>query len=294
MLLASTAYLGSCPSAYAQSPKSWAELAPAVVSDLERGRPLVVVVVVPLCSNSQIACGSHGLGSPGSLRTNLYWGALYGARRFFDRPERGYERIAVEAGDGSPGAPWLERVIYRRWVASAPWGAVAGSAVPGSPSTGAGGRVEQLVVLEAFHGEQIDAAVDHFWTLAGQGGAVRFQDGGRPRVERIHAVGYAGHDRLMDGHRLPTLAPSRGTEPIPSFVLACLSERFFGAPLRAAGSSTLVTTSAYVAPEGYAVEAAVRALGAAASPEAVRQEVVTAYAKWQAIPWRQASRYFAP
>jgi hypothetical protein len=293
-LLASAAQLGVCPTARAMSSKSWTDLAPAVVSDIERGRPLVVLVVVPLCSNSQIACGRHGLGSPGSLRTNLYWGALYGARRFFDRPERGYERVAVESGDGSTDSPWLERVIYRRWVAAAPWAVAAGASGATPPDEARGGRVEQIVVLEGFHGEHIDAAVDRFWALAVEGGTVRFHDGDGLRTERIHVVGYAGHDRLMDGHRLPELGPSPGARPIPSFVLACLSERFFGAPLRAAGSSTLVTTSAYVAPEGYAIEAAVRALGSAAPPEAVRQEVVTAYAKWQAIPWRQASRYFAP
>jgi hypothetical protein len=107
-------------------------------------------------------------------------------------------------------------------------------------------------------------------------------------------VGYAGHDRLMDGKQLPAPLPVERTRPIPSFVLACSSEDFFGAALRGVGLSTLVMTRSYVAPEGYAVEAAVRALGTAAAPSAVREQVVRAYARWQRIPERQASRYFAP
>ena len=270
------------PVAHAEPAASWLEQAPIAAEDVKAGHPLVVVVVVPLCANSQIACGSHGLGSPGNLRTNLYWGALFGARRFFERPERGYERVALDAASPSAAAPWLERVVYRRWVTPQLWG------------LGGASRVEQIVVLEGFHGEQIDAAVDRFWELAVRGGSVTFQDGDRWRRERVHVAGYAGHDRLMDGRRLPPPPRAEEARPIPSFVLACLSERFFGPALRHAGSSTLVMTSAYVAPEGYAIEAAVRGLGMAASPSAMRDEVVTAYAKWQAIPWRQASRYFAP
>ena len=173
-----------------QPPGSWSERSPHAIADVRQGRPLVIVVVVPLCSSSQIDCGDHGLGNPGSLRTNLYWGALYGARRFFERPDRGYERVAVEAGRAGAAAPWLERAIYRRWLGGGPWGVADGD------------RVEQIVVLEGFHGDDIDAAVDHFFLLTAHGGMVTFQDGARLRTERIHVAGYAGHDRLMDGHVL--------------------------------------------------------------------------------------------
>lgn len=257
----------------------WMEAAPSAAQDVARGRPLVVRVIVPLCHNAQIDCGPHGLGNPGNLRTNLYWGALFGARRFFDRPELGYERVAVDSGP-SDGAPWLERVVYRRWIPAGHW------------SAGSRPAIEQLVVLEAFHGDDIDLAVDHFWSLAGRGGSVAFRDGAELRSERVHVVGYVGHDRLMDGHRLPPPPPPAEAHPIPSFVLACFSERYFGEALRAVGSSTLVTTRSYVAPEGYCLEAAVRALGAAEPAAAVRAAVVDAYARWQRVPVIQAWRYF--
>jgi hypothetical protein len=210
---------------------------------------------------------------------NLYWGALYGAKRFFDRRDSGFERVDTDPVAAT--APWLDRAVYRRWVSGASWGLE-------------GRRVEQLVALQAAHGARIDEAVDHFWSVATGGATVGFRDGARDRQERVHVVGYAGHNRLMDGKRLPA-GPSRGSSaPIPSFVFACLSDRFFSAPLRAAGSLPMVTTRAFIAPEGYAVHAAVTSLGDNAPLEGVRARVVSAYAKWQRIPTPTASRLFAP
>src|SRR6185436_197968 len=51
--------------------------------------PLVVYVVVPLCSNQQIDCGSVIAGRPGDLAHNVYWGAVFGDRRFLARKGSG-------------------------------------------------------------------------------------------------------------------------------------------------------------------------------------------------------------
>src|SRR5262245_50438317 len=61
-----------------------AHAAPAAAEDLD-GKPPVLYVVVPLCSNEQVDCGSTLAGRPGDLEHNLYWGAVFGARRFFER-----------------------------------------------------------------------------------------------------------------------------------------------------------------------------------------------------------------
>jgi hypothetical protein len=52
-------------------------------------------------------------------------------------------------------------------------------------------------------------------------------------------------------------------------------------------------TRDYVAPEGYAIEALVEALGDNASPREVRARVVRAYARWQRISERTASTIFS-
>lgn len=238
--------------------------------------PLVIHVIVALCSNDQIDCGSPAAGLAGNLKTNLYWGALYGHRRFFDRQKSEFTRIDVARGKGA----LLERAVYRRMIAA-----------PGSAGM-AGKTVEQIVVLDAYHGDSINQAVETFWHRATKGGVVFFRDGDKDRQERVSVAGYAGHNRLMDGIRLPAVS-NDGASAIPSFVLACASEQYFGPALRAAGSETLVMTRTLMAPEGYVLDAVVRAIGARAPQDQIRAAAVHAYAKWQKLSESVAGTIFA-
>jgi hypothetical protein len=260
IFLLATAFLvcGAVPVAKAAEPKASA--------------PLVIHVIVPLCSNEQIDCGSPAAGAPGKLGTNLYWGAIFGHRRFFDRKQSEFTRIDVARGKG----PLLERAVYRRMI----------------PAGAGGQKIEQIVVLDAYHGGSIDQAVDMFWHRATHGGVVHFHDGDKDREELVSVAGYAGHNRLMDGVKLPD-APKGGVSPIPSFVLACASEQYFGPALRAAGSETLVMTRTLMAPEGYVLDAVVRAIGDRGSAVQIRASAVKAYAKWQKLSEGVAGTIFA-
>ncbi|MDC3959155.1 hypothetical protein [Polyangium jinanense] len=244
----------------------------------QAAEPLVIQVIVPLCSNAQIDCGSNVAGDPDRLDTNLYWGAAFGHRRYFDRKKSGFTRVDVVPADG----PRLERVVYRRLVSAEPFGGKRGE------------TLEQIVVLDAYHGDSIDRAVEAFWHLATRGGRIRFHDGGKEREARISVAGYAGHNRLMDGVRLPpTPGPEERGRAIPSFVLACDSEPYFGPALRAAGSETWLMTRSLMAPEGYVLDAVVNAIGVHAPPSTIRDRAVDAYAKWQKLSRRAAGSIFA-
>jgi hypothetical protein len=268
------ASLALCPALAAAAP-TLDQAFPAIAADVAAGRPLVVHVVVALCSNEQIDCGSGIAGRPGDLEHNVYWGAVFGARRFFDRPRGGWTRVGVE----HPDEVELERVVHRRMVAGAAWG----RAEP----------VEVLIVLSAIHGASIDAAVDRFWTQATEGGRVTFRDGDQVRSERVSVVGYAGHNRLMDGRALPSITTA-DRSPIPSFVVACKSDAYFAEALSTAGSSPLITTRALMAPEGYVLDAIARGLAENRSVTEVRARAVDAYATWLRLDRRDASWVFAP
>jgi hypothetical protein len=251
-----------------------ASVAPEIAAEIQAGRPLVLYVVVPLCSNEQINCGSAIAGRPAGLEHNVYWGASFGARHFFDRKGSGWEQVEVSKKD----SVFLERVVYRRSVPGAPWGRSA--------------PVEQLVVVQAIHGDSIDTAVDQLYATATSGGRLSFVDGGKPRDERIQIVGYAGHNRMMDGKKLPALAAGPRS-PIPSFVLACMSEPYFAPQLTSAGSTPLVMTATLMAPEAYLIDAIARGIGDNTSPSELRSRAVVAYARWQKLTPRQASSVFA-
>jgi hypothetical protein len=265
--------------AFAQQPSArtdlpWSNTFPEIQKDIQSGQPLVILVVVPLCSNEQIDCGASWAGQPGRLETNLYWGAIWGARRFMQRERSPWQTVDVSG----PADGLLQQVVLRRMVDGAAWGKT--------------GQVEQLVALQAVHGSEIDSAVDRFWAYATRGGRLSFQDGGRPRDERVHVAAYNGHNRLMDGKTLP--AESTSSSAIPSFVMACVSESYFAPSLRAAGSSPLLMTRTLMAPEGYLLEAIVRSLGENATRTQVREAAISAELKWLKIPPVQARYTFAP
>jgi hypothetical protein len=266
----------------AQAPKSanaWTSGYPSIEADIASGKPLTLLVVVPLCDSRLIHCGGQGAGDPASLDKNLYWGRAFGARRYFDESAKQFRRVAREAGT----APLLEQLVYRRWVPGAAWGRAQ--------------DVEQLVVLRAIHGAEIDAAVRDFYVYATAGASVSFDEAGQARTVRVHAVGYAGHNRLMDGIALDQLVGAREapapSSALPSFMFACLSAPYFGPALASGGSTALVMTRDLMAPEGYIIEAMARGLGDHLGQAELRRRVVAAYARWQRLPERTASGIFA-
>jgi hypothetical protein len=263
----------------AEPAAAWTAQYPNVEADVAAGKPLTLLVVVPLCDSKLIACGGQGAGNPASLDRNLYWGRGFGVRRYFDETAKQFKRISTEAGSG----PMLEQLVYRRTVPGAHWGREQ--------------DVEQLVVLRAIHGERIDDAVRDFYRFATQGAEVSFQEQGEERRVTVHVAGYAGHNRLMDGISLRDLvgspAPTTSSKPMPSFVFACRSSPYFSQSLRDQGSNPLVMTRDLMAPEGYIIETMARGLGDHVTPAELRKRVVSTYARWQRIPEKTASSIFA-
>ena len=245
------------------------------MADARAGGPVVTFVHVPLCSNKMIDCGSEIAGKAGDPSKNIYWGAIFGARRIFERRGSPWTPVEVRPWDGT-----TERVVYRMRVPGRAWGADR--------------EVEAIAVLQATHGDSTDSVVDDFWRLASEGGSVAFSDGGRERQVRVSAVGYAGHNRLMDGKRLPGVVAGQQRTPISSFVLACRSEPWFGPSLRTAGSTPLLTTRELMAPEGYLVDAAVRSLASNGSPRVIRNAAIAASQSWQKLEYAAAAWIFAP
>lgn len=249
---------------------SWADAA-TVARVKESGR-LVVHVYVPLCDNDQIHCGSDKAGQPTNLEHNLYWGAVFGHKRFFSRKASAFERVSVEASK----APLLERAVFKRSLPGKPWGR--------------SDAIDLVVVFDAYDGAAIDKALSRFYREAERGAKVDLGEAGEVAVD---VVGYAGHNRMMDGTE-PPARDDKKRAPIPSFVMACRSKSYFAEPLAERGSRGLLFTRDLMAPEGYVLEALVTSLGENASQVELRRRVVAAYATFQRITEAVAGRIFAP
>jgi hypothetical protein len=237
---------------------------PALDPGASRDGTVLVHVLVPLCHGEQVDCGGPRAGDPLDLERNLYWGAIFGHRRFALRSASRFELVARTTLDG----PRLERLVVR----------LRGSVRTVTPSS-----PEVIVVLEAWRGDRIDEALGAFFDEAARGARLRFADGGVERELDVDLVGFAGHNRMLDGARAEAHHARPGDRPTPSFVFACYSRATFEAPLLERGSRPIVLTQALMAPEGYLVEALAEGLLERGSRRALRNRLGAAYARWQSI-----------
>lgn len=264
------------------SASGWAKKAPDVEGAVRSGKPVVVEVFVPLCSDQKGGkCGKHkGAGEPENLEDNLYWGAVWGARRYLDRSWLGWKKVEQSAGSGSV----LERVVLSRDVSGSRWGTT--------------GRVEQIVVLHAYHGDAGREAFDAFRDRARSGGSVSFSGGGGARSEAVSVVGFMGRNPLLKNGQVPRKSDlaeaSESPSAIPSFSIAAYSRETFGAWLAQTGSPILLAPRGPVASEAYVLHEVLKGIGENEHTWRLWQEAADVYVKFQRIPRELAKVYWAP
>ncbi len=232
----------------------------------------VVHVFVPLCDNKNqgiVKVGSS-LGNGQDPDTNLYWGALYGVRTFLSRSKHWKKLGGVAKSDN---AAVLERVVFR--------GSFGGKTV--------------YLVAEAYDGARMRAALEDFFSAAAGRGAVEIVVGKKKLAAGGAAdmIAFAGHNGLMD-LKLGSFPKRSGKAgPECAAVLACKSRGYFSGPLAAAGCKPLITTTGFMAPEAYTLDAIIRSWAAGESPRSTHKKAAAAYAKYQRCSQRAAERLFA-
>jgi hypothetical protein len=261
-------------------------------ADLKAGRPLVVHAHVALCDNSIIRCGSRGLGDGDSLRTNLYWASGGGARGFFDRRASGWTRVFVGRAEH---ADVLERVVWRRRVA------------PGAAwrQRGVGAPIEVYVVVDAWRGRAIDAAVaaylgDLYGEAArvvrlgangsGGGAAAALRAGGA-----AHLVAYLGHNRWMDTPDFDWAAfarRARPRQPKGTIAIACHTRAYLRGHVPAPTRVPLLLTADFLFASAPAFESAVVAFAGGGSLRDIRAAATRGYAQGQRRPLHRVGGVF--
>jgi hypothetical protein len=259
-----------------------------VDADVKAGRPVVVHVVVALCDNTHqgIVPVSRALGDGQNPKTNLYWGAAFGVRTFFER-KAGWERIPLAV---PAGGPVLEQAAFHKKVQRD------------------GRTVDLWVVAEAWDGARIQEALVRFLRLAAGHDPVTVPEAGRVPVDPepgavpapaglaaagdAHLVVFVGHNGLMDFPPPCRPSPRPGAPPRAAAVLACASRPYFLDLLRAAGAGPRLLTTGLMAPEAYVLDAAVTAFARGDSAAGVRGAAASAYARYQKCGLSGARRLF--
>ena len=232
----------------------------------------VVHVFVALCDNVNqgIVPVSASLGNGDNPATNLYWGAAFGVRTFFSKSKEWELVSRVE----NPRASVLERLIFKHR------------------------QREVFMVADAYRGKEIAQATwDFLQAASGHPGETVRVKSGTKTVEfntdgSAELVAYVGHNGLMDFalHSMPQAMDERHRQAI---ILACISKKYFAAPLKGTGASPLLWTTNLMAPEAYILSAAIDGWMKKETDEEVRVRAAKAYNTYQHCGLKAANNLFA-
>jgi hypothetical protein len=223
----------------------------------------VVHVIVALCDNVNqgIVPVPASLGNGQDTEKNLYWGAAYGVRSWFNKSKE-WKRVHREA---TPTKEIKERIVWEHVTA------------------------DIHLIADAYDGAFIEQATQDLLRYAGGHGASTLLVNGLDLSIGGGAdlIAYCGHDGLMDFAPPPSVHPANlpsgqaGAKKRETVILACISKRYFHGPLKSTGVFPLLWTTGLMAPEAYTLDAALQGWVRNETPEQVRERAAQAYAQWQ-------------
>lgn len=225
----------------------------------------VAHVIVALCDkdNQGIVPVPAHLGDGADPDRNLYWGAAFGVRTYFDK-SAAWKLVERKS---SPKDGVLERLIYRH------------------------GTENAILVADAYRGDKIRGAIAD--ALAALAGSLRENIEIEGRTVQIYGgadlVAFVGHNGLMD-FELGQEFPSKDKRERDAVILACASRQYFRDKLRSAGAKPLLWTTNLMAPEAYILHDALVGWVAGESDAEVRSRAAKAYSKYQSISLKASER----
>lgn len=219
-------------------------------------------VYTALCDNRYqgIVPVNATLGNGQDPYNNLYWGALYGVRSYFDRSTDW--RLVKVVKNPDADSVILERCVFEH-------------------NSG-----EYFLVAEAYNGREIKRAVNDFVTaLRGYRAdslliSIDSQEVSLPTGSRADLVVYVGHNGLMD-FRLDSLPENRSRTAKEAIILCCASKYYFSRILTPEIMEPLVWTNGLMAPEAYVLKGALDGWVRGEADSEIRERAAEAYDRYQ-------------
>lgn len=229
----------------------------------------VIHVLVALCDNKYqgIVPVPAAIGNGQDPRNNLYWGAGYGLKTYFNK-QKEWQLISSEKNTQSI---ILERLIYKNK------------------------QKDIYLVADAYDGQYIKNTIQDFLNYSAGLNDLTITINNKNLVAggKANLVIYVGHNGLMDWSLSSIFNPP--SSPVVSqeqrklqsgrkvAVFACKSQQYFSKPLEETGISPAILTTHYMAPEGYVVYALVSGYVNNLSKQQIHENVAKAYSKHQKL-----------
>ena len=213
-------------------------------------------VFVALCDNKYqgIVPVPAKIGNGQDAPNNLYWGAAYGVKTFFNKSSE-WELIESRK---NPAANILERLLFKH-------------------------KIKNIYLLaDAYDGQYIkQATIDFLLACSGKGlTTVNANDKEIPFAGLSDIVAYVGHDGLMD-FSLSNDFKKQDEENRKAIMLACKSKQYFSPHIKNTGAEPLLWSTGLMAPEAYILHDAINAWIKSGSDTETRAAAAAAYSKYQ-------------
>ena len=220
-------------------------------------------VFVALCDNKYqgIVPVGEKIGNGQNAATNLYWGAAYGIKTFFNKSK---EWTLVESKK-DPAEHILERLLFKH-------------------------KTKNIYLLaDAYDGQFIrQTTIDFLLACSGKGittmknGNTEIPFGGAADI-----LAYIGHDGLMD-FSLPDEFEKENDEDRKAIILACISKKYFSSHIKNTGAQPLLWTTGLMAPEAYILHDALNKWIETNDAAQTRNAAAAAYSKYQRCSMKAA------
>ncbi len=232
----------------------------------------LIHVVVALCDNEYqgIVPVPARIGNGDDPANNLYWGAAYGVKTFFQKSKEWKLIKSIQ----NPKPAVLERVVFKHHSR------------------------DVYLVADAYRGREIrQTTIDFLQFAAGAQDEILDVQVGSRRVDFTAGAGadlvaYVGHDGLMDFTlaEYPRKSDNRRRDVI---ILACASKAYFRDAVRETGANPLLWTTGLMAPEAYVLRSAIDGWIVNESGEDIRKRAAGAYNTYQKCGMKAALNLFS-
>lgn len=220
-------------------------------------KPKMIHVFVALCDNVNqgIVPVPASLGNGNDPARNLYWGAAYGVKHYFDKKSDEWELISHQKAVGDVV---MERVLFK--------------------------HVSKHVYLlaEAYRGKHIDRCITDFLDASNRNfsSTIAYQDTTLNFGGAADLITYTGHNGLMEFNIARDYKLPESTVP-DAVVLACYSKSYFSPYFKYTGAKPLIWSTHLMAPEAYVLHAIVKSWLENESDEQIRNAAAQAYHHYQ-------------
>jgi len=225
----------------------------------------VIHVFVSLCDNENqgIVPVPAKIGNGKDAFNNLYWGAAYGVKTYFNKKSDRWKLIKTEKQVSSDV---IERVIFKHVDSNA------------------------YLVADAYYGIEIEQCIKDFLKSSyGNFQSVITVDSTQLKIGGgANLIAYVGHNGLMDFNIYDTFKPIKDNYK-DVMILACYSKSFFENLMKSAHVNPLVWSNGLMSPEAYTLSWAIDGWLLGESNEQIVGRARRAYNEYQKCGMRGAS-----